>query len=611
MKSLILKSLGVGILLAIFLVGALNGGFSYKTNNHTHYSNQTLNDDVRTSEVDNTTSAILSEQDAINLALSDPEVSAYANDNNADIYTFYDGYSMWYIDLFPQNDQNTWMEVIIDGNQAVILSVDIYSFDEYNGDVNTELENASILYLEENEYTSDFFTNHPDAELMFNDYYGLLNVFAYDITSDDWMSVDLPYDDNMNFDLLDVSSDILFGNPLHTFDDAVDIALQDPLVANFTSSTNYTIDATLSYFNEDYSMYEGMDLYMGYYLTIVFSSMDIFYDVYSEPGESYISVTIEDATGDIIYIDNYYDSNLSEDEVISIALNIPEISEFANNESVEVSAYFDGYEYWDVYLYNYDTGDFADVIIDDITGDVVDYYIYRQIDATLTENEALSILLSDDSVNNWTLSVDNYSYSIYYDNYGYWYISLYDTNNYYNYVDAVIDDQSRSIVYLDIYLAAPAKLDESTVLDLAMSNGLEDFMNQYPDALYQIYYDGFGQWTVSAYDEILVDAWIYIVIDDNTTEIIYSERNDPDVLPTMSVDDVFTLVHESSNYTDFVNMYGDVNETIYFMDGYWYCDVYTYSADNYAGMTFVIDDSTGTITDIYNWEWMVDIGEIP
>jgi len=147
------------------------------------------------------------------------------------------------------------------------------------------------------------------------------------------------------------------------------------------------------------------------------------------PYEKWISITVDDITGEVIDIMQSLVPNLTFEEAVSIAESHPEISAFLDSLTLySVSAVFDSfYGYWYVYFENmYNYNEYATVDIIDATGEIFYYYICDLPDPNLTGEEALVIALANQEVQDYIETIDDYEVYMCYDA-GYWYIDLIDS----------------------------------------------------------------------------------------------------------------------------------------------------------------------------------------
>jgi hypothetical protein len=148
------------------------------------------------------------------------------------------------------------------------------------------------------------------------------------------------------------------------------------------------------------------------------------------PYENWISITVNDETGEVMDIRQSLVPNLTVEEAILIAESHPEVSAFLDSLTLySVSAEFDTfYGYWYVYFENvYNFNEYAKVDIIDSTGEIFYYYINDLPDPNLTGEEALAIALSNQEVQDWIETENVTGYDVYMCfSEGFWYIDLID-----------------------------------------------------------------------------------------------------------------------------------------------------------------------------------------
>jgi hypothetical protein len=146
------------------------------------------------------------------------------------------------------------------------------------------------------------------------------------------------------------------------------------------------------------------------------------------PFQNWISVTINDETGDILDITQNLVPTKTYEEIIAIAEAHPEVGAFLDNlTSYSADAVFDSYYgYWYVYFENDENYlEYATVDIIDATGEVFYYYINDLPDPNLSSVEALAIALTNQEVQDYLATITGYEVYIGFID-GLWYIDLID-----------------------------------------------------------------------------------------------------------------------------------------------------------------------------------------
>lgn len=312
----------------------------------------------------------------------------------------------------------------------------------------------------------------------------------------------------------------------------------------------------------------------------------------AEPGVlgyvwDYLSLIIDDLTGEIVEVFRPVDPTLTEEEVLEIAFNIPEIQALAEEYTdLEAWAYFDGFGYWYVDIFSEEHWEvWASVTIDDATAEVIGFYVPKLPE--LSKDEVIAIAMEVSDVQVFLNKYDNSSIDAYF--YSSWFFG--------------------------------ETLDESG--EKSSEPGYEG--------------ESVAYWYVYLYSEIYRDAWGYLLISDDTGEIFESDFIMPN-LPTITYNQAITITqnHELtiefiSNYSDdygmyayhFGNYYYDDYEVVsdsdngYGEGGVWYIVYYTptefenwyfegegyYESKTYAELGFMIDSETGEILDTWYFNW--------
>jgi hypothetical protein len=200
--------------------------------------------------------------------------------------------------------------------------------------------------------------------------------------------------------------------------------------------------------------------------------------------------------------------------------------------------------------------------------------------------------------------VDNYESYLNYDNYGVWYFSYFDNDNYHNYIWGSLNDTDGTITYIEIRLYQEPNLTEADVLTALSSSGIDEFKTEYPDTVIYFYYDGYSTWYVSGHSLTLVEAWFWAQVDDENSNVIVYEENHPKVLPSMEVNDVLEIVHATSEFKDLNEIVQQKFEYYYFIDGTWYYYLQgTSDNETYYWLSIGINDESGEIVDIWSSSW--------
>ncbi|MHA1303304.1 MAG: hypothetical protein ACTSQE_06440 [Candidatus Heimdallarchaeaceae archaeon] len=323
---------------------------------------------------------------------------------------------------------------------------------------------------------------------------------------------------------------------------------------------------------------------------------------------SYAYAVIDDASGEIVYTEVYLyseETNLTESEVLDIALANEEVIQFINdNPDYEYYVYYDFYQYWYVDFYGNYYYSWCSVTIDDQTGEIVEVYRSDDFyDTNLNATEVLDIAMSDPDVQVFIEENPDYEVYIYllecYDAYGgeygdnesfpateiieeptdnmtLWVVDF-STPDYFEWISIYIDDATGEIV--DKWMTQPALLTEDEVEQIVLGiPEVQNFIENYSDSIIDLWYDGFGYWYAWVYSESQWDAYVFVTIDDLTGEVLEVESYFPEPAVHTS-DEVEEFVMSLPEVQEYIANYSDYEIWICYSDGYWYVDIYSYSAE--------------------------------
>ena len=181
-----------------------------------------------------------------------------------------------------------------------------------------------------------------------------------------------------------------------------------------------------------------------------------------ENDTEWLSINVDDLTLEILAIYEDYDPTKTEEEIITIALAIPEVNAFINNlTTYTIFTYFDSFSrYWTVIIQNeLNYCEYAYIYIDDLTGEVTYLFINDLPDPLMTVEEVLIIAYAQPEVQDFIANVTDYVQSIGFCE-GLWYVNFYPNITYYNQTNGteytfglcvVIDDATGEVVEI-IYI---------------------------------------------------------------------------------------------------------------------------------------------------------------
>ncbi|MHA2029806.1 MAG: hypothetical protein ACW99Q_10475 [Candidatus Kariarchaeaceae archaeon] len=505
---------------------------------------------------------------------------------------------------------------------------------------NQEQVEAAIEYFSDIELVKDVINEHS-LEFYGYSYENVIYLWGYNYNLyDNWMNVIIlaeDIDDNSwNFEISEISASFIFGAPTHTFDDIIEIAEASEEFIQFKENvTEYDFHTILFYsvnneigdytFNIHYSPHYN---YFGYEesidaiayaeevreddgndvtVTTVYDETETSTEPYIDYYYYWIEIVISDKTGLIVNVWGPDSAILTSDEVVSLVKSTAEIDNWLSGiGSVQTYAYYDGYGNWWVSMY--DTDDYYNYAyagLNDRTLEISDINTFLAISPILSEQDIEDILKEYDGAQEFFDTVSNYEFYAYFDHYGKWYVSLYDIDNYFNYLWGSITDNDGSIIYLEVRLYQEPKLSESAILNILSSSGLDEFKQLYPDTTVSVYYNGYDTWYVYGSSLTLIDAWFWAQIDDGTSDLINFEDHHPDVLPIKDTNEILSITHSTSEYKETVEDTDQFFEYLYFYDGVWYYYLQGTSDDEtYYWLSITINDQSGEIIDIWSSSWI-------
>ncbi|MFX1516691.1 MAG: hypothetical protein ACFFC6_10300 [Promethearchaeota archaeon] len=350
------------------------------------------------------------------------------------------------------------------------------------------------------------------------------------------------------------------------------------------------------------------------------------------PEWSYLTVIIQDSTGEVEKIIQPIEPNLTEKEVHDIAVNSDEGQAFLEEyPEAEIYIWFDSFQFWYVEFYPpyeykmydeviYDeTGvsdpedpitepgyigyewDYLSLVIDDLTREIIE--VVQPVDPSLTEEEVIEIACNIPEIQALVEEYEDLEVWAYFDGYGLWYVEISSREHFEVWASVTIDDATAKIV--DYFVPELPDMTKDEVIALALTDlDAQEFMNKYDDAIFDAYFysswffdeagvtsnekepePGFGgetaaYWYVYFYSEIYVDAWGYLLISDETGDIFESEFYMPD-LPTITYDQAISITQNQESTIEFINKFADdYGMYAYHYNGYYNVDVEV-SSDGY------------------------------
>ncbi|MHA1827632.1 MAG: hypothetical protein ACTSX6_03185 [Candidatus Heimdallarchaeaceae archaeon] len=369
---------------------------------------------------------------------------------------------------------------------------------------------------------NDFLANFEEVELYlyYDSEYKVWYAFYFAL--DDYISYAFVIIDDASSEVLSVEVYIASEEANLTEQEVLSIALANEKVQDFIGAhPNYE-----SYVYYDYFQYWYIDFYDEYYY-------------------SWCSVVVDDLTSEVIEVfssDDFYETNLSVDEVVALALADSDVQQFITD-----------YPDYEIYVYLTE--------------------FYDSFDTEPVEEP-------------WGMS-ENLT----------WVVGFY-SSDFENWLEVWIDDSTGEMI--DKWMTTPATRTEADILSIAnATQEVQDFLTAYTNVEWDLYYDGFGTWYVWLWSTIQVDAYIYMEIDDITGEILYRENYFP-IPPTHTEDEVLSVILSLPEVVDFMNDNSDYEIWVYFFDGFWYVDVYSNSLG--GGLWITLDDSNLAVVSIESYD---------
>lgn len=395
--------------------------------------------------------------------------------------------------------------------------------------------------------------------------------------------------------------------------------------SNLSETEVEAILATIPEITEFLAQFEEVELYLFFD-----PEYELWYALYFVIDDfySYALVVLDDITAEVILVETFIasgDSNLTEEQVLNIALSNEKVQEFVTDHpDYEVYVYYDYFQYWYVDFYDNYYYSWCSALIDDVTGEIIEVYSSDDFYETeLTVDEVVDIALADLDVQQFIIDHPEYEMYVYltefYDTFDtdpemdepfYWtdnitWIVGFSSLDYMDWMEVWIDDSTGEII--DKWMTTPATKTAEEIFDIANSTvEVQEFLAQYEDAFIDVWYDGFGTWHVWIWSEVQWDAYCFLEIDDLTGEILYIDQYLP-VPPQHDESEVLAVVMALTEVIDFINDNPEYEMWLYFYDGLWYVDIY--SIDYCDGIWIMIDDYDLTVLSIetYQCEGPVDI----
>ncbi|NPE08744.1 MAG: hypothetical protein GNW80_10730 [Asgard group archaeon] len=372
-------------------------------------------------------------QEAIDIASAIPEVATFLEENEISSVSANRIDEKWIVEFYADNftyaeDIYYWMNYAYVEIDA--LTSDVLYFAVYTPSKPNYTEQEIIAIANAIPEIAEWLDSQA-GDISINAWYDGLELWYVDYWSDTIRSYPFVIISNNNGSVIFYEIYDPLENAIHTEEEIIVIVealaeVQQWIVFNpeFGRTINYY--DTIWFGNESFLKSannfatKNIDVNAGVWI--------VDYWALDNPYQNWISITVDDETGEVVDITKSLAPNLTFDEVIAIAESQPEVSTFLDSLSLYgVSAVFDSfYGYWYVYFENiYNYNEYAKVDIIDATGEIFYYYIHDLPNPNLTGEEALAIALSDPEVQDWLATVTGYEVYMCFDE-GFWYIDLID-----------------------------------------------------------------------------------------------------------------------------------------------------------------------------------------
>ncbi|MHA1450602.1 MAG: hypothetical protein ACTSP4_14425, partial [Candidatus Hodarchaeales archaeon] len=215
----------------------------------------------------------------------------------------------------------------------------------------------------------------------------------------------------------------------------LDIVLADDSIAGYVAANpDYYTDIGLN-------VYYGDDSWTTWYVSFwTFSDTGNYIETtpsdpsigYISSGYSYAFASVDDETGEILYVEAYVweEATLTEADVLTIASSVPEVQTFITDfPDAEGYAYYDYFGTWWVYYsHPYIWEAWVSLYVDDSTGEVHDVDVSQpNIIPALSYQDVIDLVNATPEVINFTSYFPNASYYAYYDSYSdeaCWYVEI-------------------------------------------------------------------------------------------------------------------------------------------------------------------------------------------
>ncbi len=360
-------------------------------------------------------------QEAIDIASAIPEVAAFIEENDINSVSANRYEEKWIVEFFDDNfnyteDVYCWMNyayVEIDALTGEILYYEVFNPSEPN------YIEQEIIAIANAIPEIVFWIENQGGDITISAWYDGYELWYVDYWSDAIRTYPFVIISNRNGSVVYYEIYDPLENANHTTEEIIEIVESLGIVQTWiTNNPEYGRDInyydTIWFGNCSLQSSLGLaktNLVEVNYINLTGGIWIVDYWALDNPYDNWLSVTIDDETGEVAEIRQSLIPTLTEQEAIAIAESQPEVSAFlAGLTSYSINVWFDSfYGYWNVFFENdFNYQEYATVDIIDATGEIFYYYINDLPDPNLTGEEALTIALAEQEVQDWISTISEY-----------------------------------------------------------------------------------------------------------------------------------------------------------------------------------------------------------
>ncbi len=108
-------------------------------------------------------------------------------------------------------------------------------------------------------------------------------------------------------------------------------------------------------------------------------------------------------------------------------------------------------------------------------------------------------------------------------------------------------------------------------------------------------------WTIWVSSDVLIEAWVFITINDSSQSVISTMREDPILIPTLYPENVLNITKKLPEVINFTSSYPAHEVFLSYYLGDWQISYYYFRPSDYtyAYVFVTLNDATATVTEIY------------